>query len=109
MGVEGVIWFTHPNPIHHGKMSGQELKAGVDAGATEGCCLLSCSLWLPQPALREPRTTFTIHNGLGPSTSIVNQDSVFTDLAIGQSDGGNTLVEIPSSQGCLGLCQVDKN
>jgi hypothetical protein len=41
--------------LHHQRKSGQELKqgrnleAGVDADATEECCLLACSPWLAGP------------------------------------------------------------
>lgn len=41
--------------------------------------------------------------GLGPPTSFNNQESAPTDLPVGQSNGGNSSVEVPSSQ----LCQVD--
>jgi hypothetical protein len=41
--------------VKSGRKSEQELKqgknleAGADAGAMEGCCLLTCSPWLAQP------------------------------------------------------------
>lgn len=40
----------------------------------------------------------------------INQSSKYpTHLPVSQSDEGNSSVEVPSSQICLSLCQVNKN
>lgn len=45
-----------------------------------------------------------------PPTSIINQENTpITGLPTGQSYGDNFSIKIPSSQICLGLCEVDKN
>ena len=59
MGGRGGLFGLHFQIIlHHWRKSGQELKqvwkleagadakAGADAEATEGCCLLVCFMWL---------------------------------------------------------------
>lgn len=50
----------------------REIRAGTDAEAKEEYCLLSCLPWLAHlPSAHLPRGG-TIHNGLGPPTSIIN-------------------------------------
>ena len=44
------------------------------------------------------------HSGQCPATSIINHQS-FTVIGTGQSDQGNSSIEIPSND--LGLCQAD--
>lgn len=47
----------------------------------------------------------------GSGLSHINQQSrkCPIDKPVGQCDGRNSLTEIPSSQVCLRLCQVNKN
>lgn len=51
----------------------------------------------------------TTLDGLDPSKSINNQDSVPTDMPTDQAGGDNCSVVIPSPEVRLGLCQVDRN
>jgi hypothetical protein len=41
--------YSSPKEVRTGTQAGQ--KAGTDAEAMEGCSLLACFPWLPQPAL----------------------------------------------------------
>lgn len=50
----------------------------------------------------------TIHGGLCPSTSIINQKNAPTDLAVGQSNRDNSSSEVPSSQVTLACIQLTK-
>lgn len=49
------IYFILKLVIHYSGTLRQELKEGrnLEAEATEGCCLLTCFLWLHQPAFLE--------------------------------------------------------
>lgn len=49
------------------------------------------------------------HNGLGLHTAVINQENASTDMPTRQINGGNSVIEILSSQLYLGLCQVHKN
>lgn len=49
------------------------------------------------------------HSGLGLHTSVINQENASIDMPTGQTNGGNSVIEILSSQVYLGLYQVDKN
>ena len=81
LGRKGFIRLHFQITIHHWRKSGQELKqgrnlkAGADAEAMEGCCLLTCFTWLAPPALlsqgHQPKDGPT-HNGLGSSPSGTN-------------------------------------
>ena len=42
--------YTSLEEARAGTQAGQELEAGADAEAMEGCCLLACFPWLAQPA-----------------------------------------------------------
>lgn len=49
------------------------------------------------------------HHGLGPPTSIINQENMPHRLVHGVILQKQLLNKIPSFQMCLGLCQVDKS
>lgn len=103
-------FFLH-GPVHHwGNRT--ELKAGTrwqECGAetVETCCLLTCFLFSAQPACYTvpdqhlPRDSST-HGGLSCAPLIIRQCS--TDMATGQSDLRNPLIETSSID--PGLCQV---
>lgn len=51
----------------------------------------------------------TAHSGLGPTTSIHNQENAPIDKPMGEDDGGKASADILSSQRCLGLSYDDKD
>lgn len=83
---------------HHPGRPGEEVKAETKAEHIEERCywLTHCGLvrlahplWLGQIALSSPT-----HSRLGSPTSTSNKEDVYTDMTMGQSDGGNVSVKI---------------
>jgi hypothetical protein len=76
LGRKGFIWFTYPESQSAVESQGRNsngTEVEADAGAMEGCCLLS---GLPQPAFlpnqdHQPRDS-TTQNLLGPPSSFAN-------------------------------------
>jgi hypothetical protein len=81
---------------------GRNLRVGPEVETIERCCLQACSPGSHSVCfLTPPRTTcpgIVPLSGLGPSTSINNQEAAPTDLPTGQSDGATFSTEIPSPQ-----------
>jgi len=81
--------------------SSREVRARTEEEPTEQLLGFSCHdllIFLPHTAQIHPSRRGTIHNELGPPTSIINQGDVPTDMSTGQSDGANSSVEVPTSQ-----------
>lgn len=84
-GNKGFTRLPHPrtefnNERSQGRNSKQGPEAGTDAETTEQCCLLACSPELAQPSFFSTKNHFpgngTALSGLGPPTSIINQENV---------------------------------
>lgn len=93
--------------LPHYTLSWRDVRAGTHtrakAGTMDDWCLLTHQLlFLNSPGL--PASGWYSPQWVRPSR--INQQSsrCRTDMLTGQSDG-----DIPSSQVCLGLCQVDKD
>lgn len=71
------------------------------------CCLLSQLLSTTPMATCLPRDSPS-HSGLGLPTSFTNQENA-PPPCTGQSDGGNSSIDIPLFPGDSRLCQIDKN
>lgn len=70
-------------------------------------CLLACSLWFAKIHDHLPRVVI-IHNDLGPSTSVMNQEIATTDLSLGQTNGIIFSVVVASFQLTLVLVKLTK-
>lgn len=80
------------------RLSLREAKAATEAETPRGCYLLTCSLaHIQLPFLRSPSPPAQGWDCLqwaGSSTSLSNQEKKCpTDITVGQSDGGNSLIE----------------
>lgn len=100
--LEEMASFHLPDAVCHPGKAEQELKAQTWRTAVGDGGRLTTQDQIP-------RDGNTYSEPLGPSTSINNQGTPHRHFPTGQSDGGSPLAEIPSSQICLGLCQLDKN
>ena len=64
-----IVWYNSESRNSH--KAGRNVETGAAADATEECCLLTCSSWLPQPAFlqnTEPETQGWHHpQRAGPS------------------------------------------
>lgn len=98
----GRVYFTLQLIVHHGEKLQWEPEGGIEAEASEGCCLLACLPWLAQSALMRnpgpPARGWYHPQWAVPLTSTVNQENAPMDLPRGQSDGGIFLIAVPSSQ-----------
>jgi hypothetical protein len=88
---EGRVCFSYisrQQSISEGSQD-RNLESGAEAEAMEGCYLLACSPWLPQPNFYTIQGHLpmgsTSHNWLGPPRSIFKQENTPTDLPTDQS------------------------
>lgn len=93
---------------NQGRNSNKNLEAGIQAESVEECCLLACSLSCAQPvSLHNSELAAqggTAYSGLGPLTSIINQENApQPSLMEAFSELRYLFTNDP------GLCQVDKN
>lgn len=58
LGRKGLTWLPYPESEFIEGSRGRNLKAGTEAEAAEGHCLLNCFSWLAQPAFLSLRTIF---------------------------------------------------
>lgn len=101
-------------PLPYNSLSSKEVRAGTWSQEMKqrpwrNIALLSmaCSTYFfthPGNYLRRDSTT---HSCLDPSTSIINQENITTDLYTGQSYQSIFSLKVPHSQIGLGSCQVD--
>lgn len=97
------------NQGSQGRKQGKNLEAKTEAEVIQKYCLKACSLRLSRfDFLYHPRPPAQgWHNGLG-SPHLLSIKKIPTDMPTDQSYGGIFSNRIPSSQTCLGLCQVKK-
>lgn len=75
-GNKGLSQLTVHIRVHPQRKSGQEVKAGTDAEASEECTLLICLLSLLSYSIQDqPSRCCTVICAMGPPSSITNQEN----------------------------------
>lgn len=93
----GRVLFPPACPVSSPGKSISYLKEKVEAKNHEGAlfdtkCIFTNSFYIIYTHMPSDGTA---RSGLGPPISISNQENSSTDMSTGQSDGGNSLTEVP--------------